>query len=76
MRKGGALRGKKEVFALYMLQSKRFSSSRKLMENGAPKGILNRPTSITLEPSGQIFEILGRFFKCERIANLGVGKIQ
>ena len=31
-----------------------------LIKNGAPKNIRNQPKLITLEPSGRIFEIVGR----------------
>ena len=49
------------VAALYFLQFKRFSMSRILMENGAPKGFQNQYKLNTLGPSGQNFEIWVRF---------------
>ena len=46
-----------------MLQLKRFSRSRSLMNNGVPKGIPNRQYLGTLGPSGYIFGLLGCFIK-------------
>ena len=63
MRKGEALRGKREVFAWCQLQFKRFIWSRSLNENGVSKRVPNRPTSNPWALLGQIFEILGCFRK-------------
>ena len=59
MRKGGALISANQVVALYLLQFKRFSRSRSLIENGALKGIPNLSKMITSGLSGRNSEILG-----------------
>ena len=68
MRKGGTLKGKKEVFALYVLQFKRVKRSQKLIH---PKSIQNGPLGRHL-----VYILrLGCFRKCEFLMIVGVGKV-
>ena len=53
----------KKVVALYVLQFKRASKSRNLMENGVPKGFQNLWKLTTFGSSGQIFEICEAVFE-------------
>ena len=73
MRKGGALRCKKQVFALYMLQFKIVSRSRNLMETGIAKGIPNLSKLTTLRQS--YFRYLGGGFnQIEHLMSFGFSK--
>ena len=71
MPKWEACNGLKEVFAFYMLQFKRFTRSRYLMESGGPKSFQHLPKLKLLRPSGGFLVILGRFFKEGILINLG-----
>ena len=75
VRNEGALISHKEVFALYLLQCKRFRRSLIFIENGAPK----HSKSIQNGPLGRhlvdILSFKGVLEKCELLMNFGVGKI-
>ena len=63
---------KEEVFSLYMLQFKRFSRSRQLMENGPPKCI---PTSNKMGGHRvRLLRLCGGFLKYEMLMNFVIGK--
>ena len=72
MGKGGALKCKKTVFALYLLQFE-FAESRFLKENGYQTIIRNQPKSMSGAISGRFFEIVMDFDKIDLLMCFLVG---